>query len=721
MPLAIMSYIKKYLVAEKHSWILWIPVIFALGIIFYFCFGNPNNSYLSTLSLIIFAIFVTAKIYEQLSSLIAISILLFLSGFLWAKFYDNQFVQAPIINSKTYGTVIGKIETIKFYEEGKKNIILTDLNIYKTKFEKKAKKTKKKPTLNQKPIKINKNIQKTYLNIANYSKIDRKLNKKPYINHFKNHKYQNPPKKISLLVRKTNKNIEIGDIIKVKTLLQPFEKTDNINSFNFSRNNYFKQIGGSGFAISNIKILEKNLKSKQQRINFWRFKIAEKINKNFNKNEAAILNALLLGVRDFIEPNLMQNIRNSGLAHLIAISGLHLTLASLIFFIFFRFLLSRSEFFTLHFNIKKIAAILAIISGFSYLIIAGTPISALRAFFMILVIFLGILFDRNSNPLRSLACAALILLIINPTIIFSISFQMSFLAILALITFYNLIKEYLPENENPNILQKFIYYFLGVIFSSLIAQIALAPLTIYYFNNYALLGILANLIAVPLTSFVIMPLAFIYLFLSFFNLEIITIYPLDFALKQIIKTANYVSNFEFSNLKISLISTTSLVTILIGFLWLALWQEKWRNYGLVVIILGILLAYKTPIPNLIIDGKRQFFAIYDEEKGLFFSKKVRNSFRVKNLMQKMAQSEFKTIKELKNEEIFCKYEFCQAKIKKKQILILTKRNKIDELCQKQYDILVNLSKFMLPNCIDQSKKIIDNTDLLRSGSKYLFI
>ncbi len=175
-------------------------------------------------------------------------------------------------------------------------------------------------------------------------------------------------------------------------------------------------------------------------IDYWRYKIAHQINSNFkNKDNAAILNALLLGIRDFIPKDLMENIRIAGLAHLLAISGLHLSLAGYIFFIFFRFILARIEIITLKFNIKKISAILAILSSFLYLLIAGAPIPALRAFFMILIVFLAIIFDKNTNPLRSLAFAALIILIINPSSIFEISFQMSFAAILALISFYNLI------------------------------------------------------------------------------------------------------------------------------------------------------------------------------------------------------------------------------------------------------------------------------------------
>ncbi len=216
-----------------------------------------------------------------------------------------------------------------------------------------------------------------------------------------------------------------------------------------------------------------------------------------------------------------------------------------------------------------------------------------------------------------------------------------------------------------------------------------------------------------------MPLAFIYLFLLIFNLEILTIYPLKLALAYIIKISNFIANLKFSNIDISLISTHSLIIIIFGFLWLCLWQKNWRYLGFIAIIIGLFLAFTTPLPNLIIDGKRQFFAIYNEEKGLFFSKKVRKSFRVKNLIKKMGQKDFKTIDKMKDEEIYCQYESCSAKINNQNILILTKRNKIDKICKAKYDILINMSKYQLPNCINSSKKIINNIELDKSGSQYL--
>ena len=89
-------------------------------------------------------------------------------------------------------------------------------------------------------------------------------------------------------------------------------------------------------------------------------------------------------------------------------------------------------------------------------------------------------------------------------------------------------------------------------------------------------------------------------------------------------------------------------------------------------------------------------------------------------MQKMSAKEMKTISDLNNKNIKCSYELCKIKIKEKNILALLQRSKIEDVCREDYDILINLSKYRLPKCTDYSKKIINNTDLKKYGSQYLY-
>src|SRR5690606_19724340 len=148
---------------------------------------------------------------------------------------------------------------------------------------------------------------------------------------------------------------------------------------------------------------------------------------------------------------------------------------------------------------------------------------------------------------------------------------------------------------------------------------------------------------------------------------------------------------------VQMISPFSLSLMTFGGLWFCLWQKSWRFLAILPLILGIYFAYKTPLPNLLIDGEQRFFALYNKEIGLVFSEIIRSE-NIKNIwMKKMGENEVKTIGNLSEKEaeklaLFCQKPFCQLQISGHKILIHKARNKEDFICQKQANIVVNLTK-----------------------------
>ena len=211
----------------------------------------------------------------------------------------------------------------------------------------------------------------------------------------------------------------------------------------------------------------------------------------------------------------MSDIRNSGLAHLLSISGFHLALASAIFFVSTRFILSRSTFLILNFDIKKAAAIAAIFGTYFYLKIAASPMPAQRAFIMVLLVLIALFAGQKINSKRAIMTAVLALILYNPLAVFNISFQLSFAAILVLGSFY----EVMPRLRSNNLFLKAVCYFIEIILVSIIIQIATTPFLMHSFQTFSLLGFIANILAIPLTSFFVMPLGFLALFLMPLNLE----------------------------------------------------------------------------------------------------------------------------------------------------------------------------------------------------------
>ncbi|MFT6386386.1 MAG: ComEC/Rec2-related protein [Rickettsiales bacterium] len=720
----ILTRIQHQFFCDQTNWILWVPALFAFGIIFYFYF--PNVSLFPATLLLIFSLFLTFLFKGTTPNLVIILIAIFLSGFLWTKIYAEKISYNPQIKHKFYATAIGEIDAIKSvynsaWKRNSNQIILKDVEIFKAgsldgdiweRKRTKSKKTKHKKTKPGKPKKITKNIQKNYLNISNFTQIDRKFLSVDYKSqeiHWEGNQYLNPPQRISLGVNTKMNDIKIGDIIQTRVILEPFGKPYFKGGYDPAFANYFKKIGARGFAASDLKILESSKQNQfSQIIKILRKNIAQRITDQMDENEGGIAAALLVGDRQNIPQNTIQAIRNSGLAHLIAISGLHFTLAAGIFFFSIRFLLSLNQYLTLNFNIKKIAAAIAIIISFFYLLISGTPIPAIRAFIIISLIFVAILLDLKPDPYRSLAFASLVILIFAPNLIFSVSFQLSFAAILALITLGSELKKYHINSSQRPFYLKFIFYFFGIILSSITATIATTPFVIYHFNNFISFGVFANLVAIPIVSFVTMPLGFVSLLLMPFGLEKIALLPMEISIGWIIEIANYITKIPNSYLPIKAISPASFGLIVFGGLWFLLWKQKWRFFGFVVIIAGIYFASKTPIPQFLIDKEKNLFAFHYHEKLIFL--KPSKSKQAKIWSKKMGLNEISDLNDLSDQEkehlqLNCTSAFCEFRFSGKSFLVLLGRNEIEDMCEsislKKYDLLINQApKYLIPKCVN---------------------
>ena len=202
----------------------------------------------------------------------------------------------------------------------------------------------------------------------------------------------------------------------------------------------------------------------------------------------------------------MAAIRGSGLAHLLSISGLHIGMVAAIVLFVVRGALALVPWLALRFQIKKWAAAASVIAAGGYTLLAAAPVPSQRSFLMIAVVLLAMLVDRQGISMRLLAFAASVVLITQPEAMLGPSFQMSFAAVLALMSAYEFVRErkQMPaERASPS--RRTLIYLGGVILSTLVAGIATAPYAAYHFNRFQVYGIAANMVAVPVTGFWIMP------------------------------------------------------------------------------------------------------------------------------------------------------------------------------------------------------------------------
>jgi len=214
-----------------------------------------------------------------------------------------------------------------------------------------------------------------------------------------------------------------------------------------------------------------------------------------------------------------------------------------------------------------------------------------RAFLMIGLVFLAVLFDRNPISMNLVAWAAMAILLIAPESVGNVSFQMSFAAVVALVAAYESVTaRRITRGLGPGLARRGSAYVGGVILTTVIAGTATAPFALFHFNQTALYGVLANALAVPLTAFWVMPAGILSLLLMSVGMEELALGVMGGGIGMVVAVARWVSSLPGAVLHLAAIPVWPLAVVVLGGLWLAIWKSGWRFLGIVPIILGAVLA-----------------------------------------------------------------------------------------------------------------------------------
>ena len=220
-----------------------------------------------------------------------------------------------------------------------------------------------------------------------------------------------------------------------------------------------------------------------------------------------LLQALLVGYRGGVSPEDKRSFSKTGTSHLLAISGLHLSLVASLAFVLAGLAFPLFPILTRWISKQKWSALLTLPSAAGYMFLSGASVSTQRAFCMIVVYLLTILFERTNEGTNTLALAALIILVIEPHALFSLSFQLSFVAVLALLCGASLLSLKKSNEDSGHWLLSFLskgIRWMGILMlTSLIATLATLPFTLQFFPNIPWLGPFINIIAVPLGGYLV--------------------------------------------------------------------------------------------------------------------------------------------------------------------------------------------------------------------------
>lgn len=421
------------------------------------------------------------------------------------------------------------------------------------------------------------------------------------------------PVKIQISIKASDaKRVRIGDYIETLVFLSPFMGPVIPGGYDFGLSLYFKNIGASGYSMSDLEILERDDHNYISSIkSFLYYRLID----NLGKDIGNFASALFLGEQKGIRKDLLKDMRLAGVSHILCVSGLHISLVAGILYLYSRMILNFSNFLAFNFNIKKIAALIAILGGFFYLVLTGAGIASIRAFIMSLCVFLGVIFDRITLGIRSLSIAAFFILILNPEYILLPSFQLSFIAVLSLISGFEL---YLENKEKfDDYLSGFVSKAICLnIYSTFLASIATIPLVIYHFHIISNYAIISNLVIVPIVSFIIMPIGILALIITPLNLDIYLYKIVGISIDFVSKSADFIASLPFAVWHFGNITGTSLLLYLLGFFWMIAWKSRIRFLGIILMI--IVFAYMSFIasPKIIINNEIGFAAYINEKSEL---------------------------------------------------------------------------------------------------------
>jgi len=271
-------------------------------------------------------------------------------------------------------------------------------------------------------------------------------------------------------------------------------------------------------------------------LNYYAEKIRHRIQKSFIKGGLTpqtyqIANALFLGERQNLSKDIYNDFQKSGTVHVLAISGLHIGILLLFLNFIFKPVKRKS-------NILFLLITIGIL--WFYAFITGFSPSVLRAVIMFSFLQLGLHLNRKTNIYNSLFAAAFVMILINPNVIYEIGFQMSFAAVLAIVSFYPIFSSWV------NIRNKYLKWFADLFWVSISAQLGVLPISLYYFHQFPVYFFIANLLIIPLL-FLILFTGFSAIFLSLFGILIKPVYQiLDFLLQTLLYINTQIANWQYN-------------------------------------------------------------------------------------------------------------------------------------------------------------------------------
>ncbi len=439
------------------------------------------------------------------------------------------------------------------------------------------------------------------------------------------------PQRVRVAVRKGTAP-PVGAFVAMKARLNPPFAPLRPGGYDFARDLYFQGIGAIGFALGSVRTVPTpappgaRLRATAT-VAEMREGIDRRIRASLSGDTRAIATALITGKRDAISPKVRDAMYVSSIGHVLSISGYHMAVVAGVVFVLLRAGLALVPGLAEHRPIKKWAAGGALFAAAFYLVLSGAAVETQRAFIMAAVVLIGVMLDRQAITMRTLALAALAVMIATPEALVHPSFQMSFAATLALVAAYERGLPWIAAGGQTSLGARVALWggreVFALVFVSLVAGLATTLFVAYHFHRLAPYGVLANLLAMPIVSGFVMPAGLVALVALPFGFDGPLWHLMGIGIDWMTGIALWVAALPGAVGPITAFGLAPLLLATLGLIVICLLRTPLRWSGAVLIVVAAALAAATPRPDVLIAGDGSAVAVRGADGRLSILKTAR--------------------------------------------------------------------------------------------------
>lgn len=404
-----------------------------------------------------------------------------------------------------------------------------------------------------------------------------------------------------------------GAVVRLRARLMPPPDASVPGAYDFARVAWFAGIGATGRAFAPIEVVTAG----EVAAGDLRRSLTAHIQGRVDGSEGGIAAALVTGDRGAIAEEDAEAMRRAGLAHLLSISGLHVTAVVAGTMVAVLKLLALFPGLALRVRLPVVAAGAGAVAAIGYTWLSGAEVPTVRSCIAALLVLAALSLGREAITLRLIATGAFLVLLVLPESLSGPSFQLSFAAVTAIVALHEhprVRRWFLKRDENVG--RRFLRELGSLLLTGLAVEFALMPIGLYHFHKAGLYGAVANIVAIPLTTFVTMPLEAAALALDLVGSGAPAWWAADRSLAALLWIARTTAAAPGSVASLPAMPDGAFAAIVLGAVWVALWRTRWRWLGIVPFAFGLAWALRTPAPDLLVTGDGRHLALRTANGGM---------------------------------------------------------------------------------------------------------